>query len=199
MKRFIIFKILYLIYEKKSSEKLFIGGNVMKFKKLISMLLIVFIIPLFLIGCSKANTEKNLIEDFLHAFYDIEDYTKVDLNETIDKFPNDQYTLRYKELLSDDAFKATTSDRANYVYIRHLIVNKTNSKFVELKEFKKSDTDKVYNFKAIINLNNVEKNTKDDVELIGQVTIDKIGNKLIISQINKLTDVDLYSKLPIRP
>lgn len=171
----------------------------MKFKKLISMLLIVFIIPLFLIGCSKANTEEKLIEDFLHAFYDIEDYTKVDLNETIDKFPNDQYTLRYKELLSDDAFKATTSDRANYVYIRHLIANKTNSKFVELKEFKKSDTDKVYNFKAIINLNNVEKNTKDDVELIGQVTIDKIGNKLIISQINKLTDVDLYSKLPIRP
>jgi hypothetical protein len=81
----------------------------------------------------------------------------------------------------------------------HLIANKTNSKFVELKEFKKSDTDKVYNFKAIINLNNVEKNTKDDVELIGQVTIDKVDDKLIISQVNKLNDIDLYSKLPIRP
>ncbi|HAG42275.1 MAG TPA: hypothetical protein DCL31_01345 [Clostridium sp.] len=85
------------------------------------------------------------------------------------------------------------------MHLSHLVANKTNSKFVELKEFKRSDTDKVYNFKAIINLNNVEKNTKDDVELIGQVTIDKVDDKLIISQVNKLTDVDLYSKLPIRP
>lgn len=171
----------------------------MKFKKLIPMLLIIVIIPLFLIGCSKASTEEKLTEDFLHALYDIEDYTKVDLNEFIDKFPNDQYTLRYKELLSDDAFKAITSDRVNYAYLSHLVANKTNSKFVELKDFKRSDTDKVYNFKAIINLNNVEKNTQDDVELIGQVTIDKVDAKLIISQVNKLTDVDLYSKLPIRP
>ncbi len=171
----------------------------MKFKKLIPMLLIVFIIPIFLIGCSKTNAEEKLTEDFLHALYDIEDYTKVDLNEYIDRYPNDQYTLRYKELLSDDAFKAITSDRVNYMHLSHLVANKTNSKFVELKEFKRSDTDKVYNFKAIINLNNVEKNTKDDVELIGQVTIDKVDDKLIISQVNKLTDVDLYSKLPIRP
>ncbi len=174
----------------------------MKFKKLIPMLLIVFIIPIFLIGCSKANTEEKLIEDFLHALYDVEDYTKADLNEFIefiDKYPNDQYTLRYKELLSADAFNAITSDRVSSLYVNFLVANKTNSKFVELKEFKKSDTDKVYNFKAIINLNNVEKNTKDDVELIGQVTIDKVDDKLIISQVNKLNDTDLYSKLPIRP
>lgn len=185
---------------KKSQVKNYLlGGNAMKFKKLISMLLIVFIIPIFLIGCSKANTEEKLIEDFLRALYDIEDYTKVDLNEFINRYPNDQYTLRYKELLSDDAFKTITSDRVNYVYLSYLVANKTNSKFIELKEFKESYTDKVYNFKAIINLNNVEKNTKDDVELIGQVTIDKVDDKLIISQMNKLTDVDLYSKLPIRP
>ncbi|HCQ88922.1 MAG TPA: hypothetical protein DIU45_03155, partial [Clostridium sp.] len=98
-----------------------------------------------------------------------------------------------------DAFKTITSDRVNYVYLSYLVANKTNSKFIELKEFKESYTDKVYNFKAIINLNNVEKNTKDDVELIGQVTIDKVDDKLIISQVNKLNDTDLYSKLPIRP
>lgn len=174
----------------------------MKFKKLIPILLIVFIIPIFLIGCSKTNAEEKLTEDFLHALYDIEDYTKANPNEFIefiDKYPNDQYTLRYKELLSDDAFKTITANRVSSLYINFLIANKTNSKFIELKEFKKSDTDKVYNFKAIINLNNVEKNTKDDVELIGQVTIDKVDDKLIISQVNNLNDVDLYSRLPILP
>lgn len=174
----------------------------MKFKKLIPMLLIIVIIPLFLIGCSKTNAEEKLTEDFLHALYDIEDYTKANSNEFIefiDKYPNDQYTLRYKELLSDDAFKTITANRVSSLYINFLIANKTNSKFLELKEFKKSDTDKVYNFKAIINLNNVEKNTKDDVELIGQVTIDKVDDKLIISQVNNLNDIDLYSRLPILP
>ncbi|MBD8047830.1 hypothetical protein [Clostridium faecium] len=51
------------------------------------------------------------------------------------------------------------------------------------------------NFKAIVEQKFSEKKLTKNVQIQGQLTLEKIDNKLVISQINKIDDDGLYKGL----
>ncbi|WP_283591836.1 hypothetical protein [Clostridium butanoliproducens] len=182
----------------------------MKMKKVFLKILSIFLICFSFVGCNaKKGSEEKLITDFITTLYTFEDYDELDVNEYIESIPDfekmdpnklanftpkDKYSEKIKPFFTEDALVTFAMNKRQSDYIISLAKNKVSSKVTNVMDIKET-SDGVYNFKAIVEQKFSEKKLTKNVQIQGQLTLEKIDNKLVISQINKIDDDGLYKGL----
>jgi hypothetical protein len=133
---------------------------------------------------------KSIIEEFITKMYNVEDYKKIDMESLNTSYPKDNYTNALKKIATEDALEPIITSRLQLGYISLCHELKVNSKVISKnisKYASKEDGSIVYNYNGKIKLTFTDENKQKEENIEGQITVNKISDKWIITKFNSVS------------
>ena len=179
-----------IIYLKSNSITLFTkyGEGGFHMKRMLSIILILVLTTLSLTGCGfRKNSPESLIGEFISEMYNVKDYKKIDLNKLTWDYPKDDYTNAIGKLSTKDALDTFAINRYQLEYITYCCKLHVNSEVISKKINQyttKKDGSIVYTYNGKVKLTFTDENKQEEEDINGQITVNKIDNKWIITKFN---------------
>lgn len=133
---------------------------------------------------------KSIIEEFITKMYNVEDYKKIDMENLKTSYPKDNYTNEFRKIATEDALEPIIDSRLHLGYISLCYELKANFQVISKnisKYASEEDGSIVYNYNGKVKLTFKDENKQKEENIEGQITINKINNKWIITKFNNVS------------
>jgi hypothetical protein len=132
---------------------------------------------------------QSIIEEFITEMYNVEDYKKIDMGSLNTIYPKDNYTNELRKIATEDALEPIIASRLQLGYISLCYELKVNSQVISKnisKYTSEEDGSIVYNYNGKVKLTFKDENKQKEENIEGQITVNKINNKWIITKFNNV-------------